>query len=75
MAAPKVWAAVFRIRITAIGFSISSLKRRQMLPIRGRFSAIRAILLGVMLSSAASMTEQRNETDIATAMLTIRRVI
>ena len=75
MEAPNVCAAVLRIRITAIGFSISCLNLLQRRPINGDFSVIMAILLGVMLKRAASMTEHKNDTPSATAMLIIKVVI
>ena len=75
MEAPNVCAAVFRIRITAIGFSISFLNSLQIRPVAGKRSAITAILLGVMLKRAASIMEHKNETPNAMAILTIKSVI
>jgi len=67
-AAPIVCAAVLTIRITAIGLSISCFSDWQTCPIRGFFWRSSASWLGVMLRSAASISEQTCDRTIATAM-------
>ena len=64
-AAPTVWAMVLRLRIAARGRSMCNLSARTRAPTLGRSCSSLARWDGVMLRSAASRIEQRNETPSA----------
>src|SRR5690625_407295 len=64
-AAPKVWAMVLRLKMAASGRSMSCLSRRRRRPVRLPLSSSTAIWAGVMLKSAASRMEHKNETPTA----------
>jgi len=68
--APIVWAAVFKMRMLAIGRSMFVLKCCHKEPILRRLAEIEAIWLGLRLNSVASINEQKAE--IASAPETLR---